>query len=347
FGRSLEPQYRFDKAKVVVSFDADFTSEMPNSVRFAHDFARRRRLDQPEASMSRLYIAETTWSPTGSLADHRLSVRPSQLPSICAALLGELARLTGSGELPVSLTGQLPKPEQTAWPEWVRAAARDLHRFRGESVVIAGDQQPFELHLLAHALNKLSGSWGKTIALTESALLLPEGGDSLHSLVNAIRGKEVDSVAILEANPVYTAPPELELARALAQVKHTLCLAEFDNETTQVCNWVVPAAHYLETWGDARSYDGTISFLQPLLRPLHASHSLPRVLAGLAGIAEPSGLQLLRGVYERQLMADFSTEWRERLKRGFAPGSAFPTVSPAPDWGAAVLPIQALLSAPP
>src|SRR5690606_29618171 len=293
FGRTLEPQYHFDRARVVVSLDADFTAGMPNSVRFAHDFSRRRNPGRPGDEMARLYVAETNWSPTGTLADHRLPLKPSQLGLLSAAILRELTQLSENSEVRSKLERELPGAEQTPWPAWVRAVAQDLRRARGESIVIAGDRQPPEVHVLAHAINTLTRSWDSTITLTESALLAPEGGAGLEDLVQAIRAGQVDAVAILEANPVYTAPAELELARWLRRVEHTLCLSQFENETTQACAWVLPASHYLESWGDARSYDGTLSTVQPSIRRLGSTRSLCEVLAGLGGVDNPSGLSLL------------------------------------------------------
>ena len=208
-GRPLETQYRFERADVVVSLDADFTSAMPSSVRWARDFAQRRRLSWPLGEMSRVYIAEPRPTPTGSVADHRLPTRVSDVPRIAAALLSAITKT------PVT-AGSLTPREQL----WVNAAASDLLTRRGRGVVVTGDRQPAEVHALAHVINAAVGGIGSTVAYTEPALLDPLG-DTLATLAAAIRAGEVGMLVVAEANPVYTAP-DLELSTLLSRVPETI-----------------------------------------------------------------------------------------------------------------------------
>ncbi|MFO7177546.1 MAG: 4Fe-4S dicluster domain-containing protein [Pseudomonadota bacterium] len=347
FGRPLEPQFDFKKARVVLALDADFTSTMPMSVRWARDFSEGRRLARPTDSMNRLYAVETTFTPTGSVADHRLAVRALDVPGVALRILGELA---ASGRtipgLPAEVVKALPRAEGAAEAAFVRAVARDLAAARGASIVIVGERQPVATHLVAHALNAALGNHGVTTFFTEPVLLSPEGSATLEELVAAIRDKAVDTVVILGTNPVYDADPELELERHLRSLPTTFHLTRIENETSRACHWVLPETHYLESWGDARAYDGTLSVIQPLIEPLYPARSIPEVLALFAGEVDPRGYELLREHFRSQ-KGGTEPRWEAFLQRGLDPESAAPRVDAKPSFGDAVAPLRAALAKPP
>jgi Fe-S-cluster-containing dehydrogenase component/anaerobic selenocysteine-containing dehydrogenase len=363
FGRVLEPQYDFGRARVVLSLGADFLSGMAHSVRWSREFARARRAASPGAEMNRLYVVESTLTPTGSMADHRAAVRPSAHASLAAAILREVvARSAASGaaplgavppgaappgtvRLPPALVEGLPPLEPSAETAFVRAAAHDLAQAGGASVVIAADAAPLELHLLAHALNAVLGNWGQSVWFSEPALLPGEARSSLADLAAAIDARAVDRVLILDSNPVYFAPPGLELERRLRAAPDSLHLTAFENETSRACRSTAPLAHYLESWGDARAFDGTISFIQPLIEPLHPSRSVLEVLAACAGDPNPRGHGLLTEHYRNVLGARFETRFDEHLRSGVIADSAAPRVSAEADFGRAVEPLRAAWAA--
>jgi molybdopterin-containing oxidoreductase family iron-sulfur binding subunit len=293
FGQPLECQYHFDRADVVISLDADFTCAMPNATRWARDFAQRRR----PPSMSRLYVAEPKPSPTGSLADHRLPLAPSRVLHVAYALLGAL-----QGK-PVELS--------LAERRWVTAAAADARR--GQALVVVGDRQPEQVHELGHAINEAIGAFGKTLDLTQPALLEPLG-DGLAELTRAIDTGAVQTLVFVEANPVYSAPG---FGAALMRVRETIAVAQARHETAAACGTFLPLSHFLETWGDARAYDGTLSIVQPVIRPMYDSVGLVELLAAFAGDALASAHDLVRARYSDRL-----------LQRGAVPDSAFAPVAP-------------------
>src|SRR5690606_12697123 len=137
--------------------------------------------------------------------------------------------------------------------------ARDLRLNPGRSVVIAGEQQTAEVHAIAHALNALLGNAGRTVRYVESPLA--DAVDAVGSpvplpaLTEQMRAGAVDTLVILDANPVYDAPADLAFSGALARVRRTVCLGLYENETAAACQWFVPALHYLERWGDVRAWD--------------------------------------------------------------------------------------------
>ncbi len=358
FGRPLEAQYDFRRASVVLSLAADFTSSMPNAVRWARDFAARRRPATPTDEIGRLYMVETSFSPTGSIADHRLAVRPGLVVHVAARVLAALAAQgLRPPDMPDALTralGMIARgtdgtagvpgaggPDAAPHTAWIAAVARDLARNPGQSLVLAGPHQPDEVHVIAHLINAVLGNFGRTVTLTESALVQPLG-PSLVDLVSDMRAGQVETLVMLETNPVYTAPEDLDFAGALRQVPRTVHLSLHHDETSAHCHWFLPAAHFLESWGDARAYDGTITLVQPLIRPLYAGRSTPEILAAFAGQLDTDGHTLLQSFWLPRLPAASSSlwQWEQSLQRGLLDGSqhaAVPPASLAMDWSEAAL----------
>ncbi|HEU4578078.1 MAG TPA: 4Fe-4S dicluster domain-containing protein [Polyangiaceae bacterium] len=341
FGEPLEPQPDFAASQVVLALDADFLSQGPMSLRWARDFSARRAPRPSVPEPNRLYAVESTLSPTGSVADHRLALRPSELPRLAALLLAELARSDARARLPgLQALGELPSSESSPHQAWIRALASDLLKHWGECLVVAGPQQPFETQVLALALNGALGSFGRTLRLTRSALADPLGSSSLADLRQASEAREVDALIVLDCDPLYDADPALGLEQALGRVPITAQLTQHLNATSRACRWLLPQSHYLESWGDSRAFDGTLSLLQPLIDPLYASRSVLELLAACAGAAAPSGYSLARRYWRGQLSAlsdaDFSAEWAARLQRGLVQDSAFTSLRREPDWSRAL-----------
>jgi Fe-S-cluster-containing dehydrogenase component len=335
FNRWLEPQYDFARARLTLSLGADFLAAMPMSVRWSRDFASARRVASANETPNRLYVIEPSLSVTGSNADHRVAARMSDLAVLGGAILGEvLALRPAMPDLSGLSSLALPTPDDTPHSAAVRAIARDLASAPGRSVIIAGDQAPVEVHLIAHALNAALGNWGETLTFTPPALLEPEGGSSLFELATALDAGAVDAVFVLDDNLLYWAPPALELERRLRSAPSSFHLTAFENETSRACRWVLPLSHYLESWGDARSADGTTSLIQPLIEPLHPSRSVLEVLAACAGDLAPRGHTLLMAYWRQELGPSFDADFDEYLRRGVIPGRAAAPVQPRARWAA-------------
>jgi MoCo/4Fe-4S cofactor protein with predicted Tat translocation signal len=354
FGRSVETQYDFSKAEVVVSLDADFTTAMPFSARWSRQFADKRRVTSVSSTMNRLYIAEVMPSPTGSLADHRLRATTSEIRSLAAKLLIELAALgkTAPGVDVGALASTAKYPTATAeentkkLDKWAVEAAKDLAgRSAGTTIVIPGDRQGPEVHAMVHAINAALGNVGNSVSYTDTALL--ESGSEgypLASLVEDLSTKKVDALIIIEGNPVYNAPANYkQFGRLLSEVPLSLYMGQFENETAKVCNRFVATAHYLESWGDARAYDGTVSFMQPLIAPLYKGRTGNELLLGLLEENRKSLYQHLRafwtnsdaGVAEAPIdvtkpvppLSGSSLVWEQMVQKGVADKTAFPSVT--------------------
>jgi MoCo/4Fe-4S cofactor protein with predicted Tat translocation signal len=312
FGTDVNTIYRFDQADVVVSLDADFLSSGGAHVRYARDFMAKRRLTGGARDMNRLYVVEPTPSNTGVKADQRLALRASRISGVARALAA------GVG---VAVPGADAKDAAAAW---VAAAVADLKAHRGSSIVIAGDQQPAEVHALAHAMNAALGNVGKAVVYTDPIEARPEvQRDSIAALVKDMRAGSVELLFILGGNPVYDAPADLDFAAALDSVPLRVHLSLFDDETSRLCQWHLPEAHYLESWSDGRAFDGTVSILQPLIAPLYSGRSAHEVLAMLTGQGSSKGYDIVRDYWKGQRgESGFETFWTRSLNDGLVAGSA-------------------------
>ena len=318
FGRYVDVRYQFDRADVIVSLDADFLRECPTGLRYARDFAARRRPEQA-GRMNRLYVAETMPTITGSRADHRVALRPSAIGPLARAI----ARLLG-----VSAPGAV-SPFDATTQKWLGAVVKELGSRRGASVVIAGESQPPEVHALVHAINATLANAGATLIYTEPVEAQPvEQLSSLGDLIADMRAGRVDVLMIAGGNPVYSAPVDLGFADALNKVALRAHLSLHNNETSALCHWHIPEAHFLESWSDARAFDGTASIVQPLIAPLYNGKTSHEFLAAMSDRPEQSPYDTVRAYWRTQSRAaDFDAEWRRWLHDGVIPDTAFPAIN--------------------
>jgi MoCo/4Fe-4S cofactor protein with predicted Tat translocation signal len=312
FGQPVETRYDFSKADVIVSLDADFLyGGFPGNTRYIRDFSKRRDPDQ--ANMARLYMIESMPTSTGAKADHRWSVKASEIVEFAHFLNSE--RPFGQHEPVKDLK------------DVAVAARQELANHRGAGIVIAGDHQPAEVHALAHQLNAQLGNIGKTVFYTDPVDANPVNqSESLKELVADINGGKVDLLVILGGNSAYDAPADLKFADALKSNKVPMRIhyGLYNDETAELCHWHVNGAHELEAWGDARAYDGTVSIIQPLIAPLYNAKSPLEFVAMLSGQSDASGYDLVRAYWQQQHTGgDFDQFWRKSLHDGWIEGTAF------------------------
>jgi MoCo/4Fe-4S cofactor protein with predicted Tat translocation signal len=326
FGQPVETQYKLENADVIVSLDADFLyAGFPGSTRYIRDFAKRRNPDA--GNLSRLYVVESTMSSTGAKADHRLPVRAVEV-EVFARDLSKFWE-SKSDFIPQEGPGaETSSNHKREYSEFVSAVAGDLKAHAGSSVVIAGDHQPPAVHYLAHGINRALGNVGKTVFYADPVDANPiNQTDSIKDLVADMRAGKVDMLFILGGNPAYDAPADLNFADALknTNIPMRVHLGLYQDETAELCQWHVNEAHYLESWGDARAYDGTVSIVQPLIAPLYGGKSAYELTALLAGQAEATGHEIVQGYWQKQHPgADFDAFWRKSLHDGWIEGTTFP-----------------------
>ena len=304
-------------ADVILTFGADVLAAGPFHLRYAREFADGRR--HPLSGMNRLYAVESSVTVTGSSADHRLRCRPSEVEQMAAALH---AMLTGA-----DAEGGTAPNERTPSSAWLSAVAADLRSHAGRSLVIAGERESVRTRALAAAINDALGNTGHTVWYGASPLLgAGEPAASLASLLEAMHGGAVDTLVVLGGNPSYTTPGANSFSGAMRRVSNTAYLGLYENETARDSTWFVPAAHYLETWGDARAYDGTLSIVQPMLQPLFGGKSVVEALAALSGVASDP-LTLLRDSWRRLGVAPDDSSWQAAVARGHVANTESPRVA--------------------
>ena len=323
FGRHVDTRFQIDRADVIVVLDADLLGGGPGSLRYARDFAGRRRPEQADR-MNRLYAFESMPTITGAKADHRLALKPSEIEPVARRLAAAVGASAGEAAPAVSATAAT----------WIDAIAKDLKAHRGASLVIAGDGQPAAVHALAHAMNGVLGNVGRTVVYINPVEAEPvDHLQSLQDLAADMLAGRVDTLVVVGGNPVYSAPADVGLTAALNKVALRVHLSLYNNETSALCHWQVPEAHFLESWSDARGYDGTASIVQPLIAPLYGGKSAHELLAAMSDRPERSPHDLVRDYWRTQTPgAGFDIAWQRWLHDGVIPGTAFPaqTVSALP-----------------
>ena len=325
FGQPMNTYYDVSKANVIVSLDADFLASGPASFRYARQFAARRRVRGDQTDMNRLYVVEPMPTPTGSKADHRIPLRASDVEEFAWALATALGAANG------------PKTgENVDIYRNVGAMARDLQNHRGASLVLPGEYQSPMVHALAHVMNASLGNVGQTVFYTDPIEVnTTDQIASLEDLVKDLDAGAVDLLLILGGNPVFNAPVEMGLGSRFKKAKLSVHLGLYQDETSEMCQWHLPETHYLEAWGDARAFDGTISIQQPLIEPLYGGRPLLQVLNMLTDSPLLSAYDLVKGYWATQHKgADFEVWWRRAVHDGVVPDTALPTRMPAVRSGA-------------
>lgn len=316
FGQQLIPDYDLTNANVVVSFDADFTSDYPGRLRYANQLGARRRIREAGDNMGRLYVFESSPSGLGSIADHRVPASPAAIAELVTAVAAA-----------VGVAVEAPAGTGGVDAVLVQAMVADLTANAGSSAVFAGPYLPPEVQALVHAINVALGNVGSTVSYREAPEAASLTATPLQDLVAAVDAGEVSTLLMIGTNPVHTAPAGIGFAQALGRIELTAHVGLYADETAQVADWHVPQAHYLETWGDARAYDGTATITQPLLNPFYGGRSDLEVMAALLGMGELSGYRLVSDYWRARVSGTFDSFWRESVYRGVVPGTQSPVVN--------------------
>jgi MoCo/4Fe-4S cofactor protein with predicted Tat translocation signal len=331
FGRYVETRYSLLDSDVVLCLDADiFAGHYPGNHIYARHFAARRKADPsfvpitdvlnnpfPVRPMNRLYSIESTPNLVTAKSDHHLALAPSDIERYTRLIASRLGINAGGGQ-----------PRNPDEAKWIDALVKDLQAHRGASVIIAGDAQPPLVHALAHAMNAALGNAGKTVIYSDPVEQNPtDQTNSLKELVADMKAGEVDLLVMMDVNPVYDAPVDLDFAGALEKVTGTIYHGLYLNETAARCTWFVSGTHYLEHWSDARAFDGTNGIVQPLIAPLYGGKSGHELLNVFGTSPDLSGYDTVRSYWRTQFKGgdgDFEAWWRQSVHDGFIANSALP-----------------------
>ncbi len=319
YNNPVEPYFKLDEARVIVSLDCDFIGSEQDAHGHIRRFAKGRALESKDDSMSRLYTVESLFTLTGMNSDHRLRVPPSMVVPVMARLALNILKSSDAD----------PKLRELAAPAeahdaWIVPCAEDLKANAGKSLVLGGYRLPLAAHLLVIAMNESLGAVGQTVEYHQTPVS-KEG--TLGELAAALSAGQVQTLVILGGNPAYNAPADLNWPQAQAKAKTVIRLGYDQDETAwnpdlhAETQWDLPMAHYLESWGDARTADGTIVPIQPLIDPLFGGITELEVLAVLGGIAPSSPYEIVRETF-RPIGGGSDDDWGKFLHDGFLANSA-------------------------
>ncbi len=312
FGEYTDAQYKLENADVILALDADFlqSNAFPGFLPLSAAYAQRHAYE-PGKTMNRLYTVESMPTVTGAKAEHRLGLKPSDIDRFAAAL--------ASG-------GSFAGDEQAQ--KFFTALVADLKKAGSRAVVIPGEQASPAVHAAAYALNAQLGAVGSTVIYTQPIAEIPtEQMADFRNLVGAMKAGQVQALLILGGNPIYNAPLDLGFGEGMSKVPFTVHMGQHPDETGGRTTWHIPQAHYLESWGDTRSYDGSITIMQPMIEPLYGGQTTYDVFQTLLDNTGLSTYEVVQENAKTYLKDDTGNAWRKALHDGWVEGSAFPAKS--------------------
>jgi len=306
FSKKLQPIYRLENAQIIVSLGSDFLGVDDNNIYNTRKFAQNRDIIDENSTMNRLYVAESSITSTGSSADHRLNVPQHEMESILAELSYELKKLG------LSVDANKVKSSNNLW---IKAAAEDLMSNRGDSIILGGSQLSPEFHQLIALLNNQLNAPVDYYPLSLSQV---SSLADFKSLCDDIKNNKIKNLIILGANPVYDSPADFNFGDLLKNVPNSVHLTNILDETSKLCSWNIAMTHYFECWGDAMSYDGFVSIVQPQIMPLFDSKSAIQVLTPLVYSKELSSYDTVKNVWKSDIVksGNFEREWEKVLHDG-------------------------------
>ena len=273
FGQAVIPEYNFEKAKVVVGFSADYLGTWLDPVAFSKQFSKNRKILKGNTEMSRLYQYESRLSLTGSNADYRYGVKPSDEVTVLLNLYNEVAKATGMSTYSVNSS-----------PVDVSKTALDLLENKGHSLVVSGTNN-LNIQLIVNAINNILGNYGSTLCI-DKPMNLKQGSESaMARIVNEMNEGKVDGLLLYNVNPVYDYHKANAFAEGMKKVDFTLSFADTKDETAELCQYIAPDNNYLESWNDAEPVKGEFSIVQPAIRPIFNTRQFQDCLMKWADIS--------------------------------------------------------------
>lgn len=310
FGRKL-PSYKFDAAKVIVSLGADFLGTWLSPVEFARGYSKGRKIDEKNPSMSKHYQFESQLSLTGSNADERFTHRFSETGTVALDLLNAVNGVEGTTTI-----------SDAKLEAAIKKVAADLKANIGTALVVCGSNDK-NVQVVVNAINNVIGAFGKTIDWGTTINYrqgVDSGANSIEELIAEMEAGTVGTLMIYDANPAYTYYNADRFKAALKKVKLSVSFSGKMDETTELCEYLIPTHHYLESWGDAEPKSGVTSFLQPTINPLFKTRSYQTSLlkwsqpTGQAGGVNTDYEDYFKTYWNGLLGADYNKVLRDGIK---------------------------------
>ena len=309
FGRQAIPAMNFESAEVIVGVNADFLGTWLSPVEFSRQYAATRRVSASKLKMSKHYQFESTMTLTGSSADHRFSIKPSQEKIILANLYNEIARLAGNPVFNVP-------PSSVD----IKEIASRLWSARGKSIVICGSND-VKTQMIANGINYLLGNYGTTLDLNRPMQTLKGIDEPVIALANDLAVGKIDALLCYNVNPVYDFPEASKFAEGLKKAKLSLSFASAWDETAKLSQFVCPGSNYLESWNDAEPRKGSLSLAQPAINKLFDTRDFQDSLLKWMGSADDYHTYIQK-YWEKNYFhlqtdtASFTSFWNKSLQGG-------------------------------
>jgi MoCo/4Fe-4S cofactor protein with predicted Tat translocation signal len=339
FGEQSRVVPHLERADVILALGSDFLDCGSGDLESVRGFSARRRVKESKDTMNRLYVVENRFSQTGAMADHRLRIPASQIPSFTRAIAEKIVAATKDGTLG-SVVGTLPaQTNATKFDEqWLTEVVNDLVAKSGASLVLAGPDQPVVVQLLVYAMNVALKNLGHTLVVRE--VPSDRGTNSILQLASDIVAGRIEHLFILGGDPVYNAPRALAPDHATGQlfdwvdlqkkVPNVVRVGYYEDATSALSKWHVPAAHFLESWGDTMTERNGYLAIQPMIMPLFGGMSDLEVMNSVLGKSATDGPELVQETFRStNPPGDFATAWSQFLRDGFAAHVTSEEKSPA------------------
>jgi MoCo/4Fe-4S cofactor protein with predicted Tat translocation signal len=330
FGVGARAIPRFERADIILALDSDFLDCGQGDLAAVRAFSSRRRVSTPKDSMNRLYVVENRFTLTGAMADHRLRCPASQIAELTFMLADKIFAGTNDaalGSVMESVQGLTSFGGAPFEEQWISGAANDLMAKPGASLVLAGSTQPVSVQLLVFAINAALKNLGQTLIVRQH----PHNPRTIDisQLARDINDGRIKQLFILGGDPVYNAPRglvedrdtklPLDWAEVQKRVPEIVRLGYHEDATSALSQWHVPAAHYLESWGDALTANGDYLSIQPMILPIFGGLSESELLSCVLGFAKTEGPELVQETFRAtNPPGDFQTAWSHFLHDGFA-----------------------------
>jgi len=304
---NLLPIYHLEKANVILALDSDFLMLESDSIRNSIGFADKRRVNTELDDMNRLYVAESSLSVTGAMADHRAIVRSSDMGVFALAIATEL---NNHGVAVASIPPVETK--QNFDKKFIKEVVVDLIKHRGKSLITVGRSQPAAIHVLSHSINSALGNIGKTVTFHS---INPDLFSNTISL-NELTKNPPSALIMIGTNPVYSAPQHIDFESILNKADTSIQLSYHFDETAQHVNWHINQTHFLEEWNDTQAADGTLALTQPQIQPLFNGISNIEFLELLNSKNIVNGYDLVQNTWKNILKNNFIKAWEKVLHDG-------------------------------
>jgi MoCo/4Fe-4S cofactor protein with predicted Tat translocation signal len=323
FGKAVLPHYRFDKADVIVSFGADFLGSWISQAEFMNQYVSNRNSKSlANKKMSRHIQFETGMSLTGTNADVRVAVKPSEEGLAIISLYNAISGTTLPGSQPLSNNPNAAKS--------ILLVAKELQAAKGKALVVAGSND-VATQVLVNAINSLLGSYGNTIDLDNVSHQYAGNDSELVELISDMKSGQVDAVFFLNANPAYDYYKAKDFTDALAKVRLRVSFSDhggngegvstLGDETSSLCNVIAPNHHYLESWGDNSVIEGYYTIVQPTINPVYNTRQAEESLLLWSDNAIKDYYTYVRNTWDKELLAKGGLSgqkgWETLLQTGF------------------------------